>query len=277
MNFIIQCNHTSIQIRGERSIIMTITHKKSNFRDYLEKIIFDKEELEEIRVIISRVCSGIETPDQLKSKLLESRARILNDIADFTTFYIENKFQNKNLRTQEKSVNYFSSSDYKSRLIHHLKNQNIPKWLNSVRKCILSFDPLIRNKEKFVDEFWGRLEEYHKKKVGIQRENMPEKIRDLSFPKFIEEKLINLNKIRNKKVHQRYELSEEQEFAFYFSYFLLLTHKIFISFSGTPQYDNHMMQILKDFFISPLKGDLKLCSCILDAVNFYFERIKREV
>jgi hypothetical protein len=160
-------------------------------------------------------------------------------------------------------------------LIHHLKNLKIPKWINSIRKCILSFDPLIRNKEKFVDEFWGRLEEYHKI-VGIPRESMPEKIKDLCLPKFIEEKLINLNKIRNKKAHQRYELSEQDEFDFYYVYILLLTHKIYITFSGNPQYDNIMIQLLKEFFVSPLKGDSKLCSCIKEAVTVYFEYIGRE-
>lgn len=265
----------SIQIRDVCPKIMSIIHKKTHFREYLERIIFNQEELKEIRTLISGVCSGIQTPDQLKSRLLESRVRILNDIADFTEFYIEQKFQNSNLRSQEKKVVPYKVSDYRVRLIRHLKKQKIPKWLNSVKKCILSFDPLIRNKEKFVDEFWGRLEEYHKRTIGIQRDNMPDKIRDLNLPQFIEERLINLNKIRNKKVHQRYELSEQQEFSFYFTYFLLLSHKIDIGFSRNPQHDDSIKEILKDYFITPFEGDVKLCKCIKEAVNDYFEYIRR--
>ena len=256
---------------------MTILHEKTRFRDYLEQIIFRREELKEIKILISEVCEGNQPQEQLKSKLLEYRARMLNDIADFTDFYIEKIFQESNFRDSENKANLFTVSNFKAQLNHHLKTLDIPKWLDSVRKCILSYNPLIRNKEKFVDEFWGRLEEYHRSEIGIQRKSMPDKIKDFSFPQFLETKLIQLNMIRNKKSHQRYELTEQQEFAFYSSYFMLLSHRINTTFSQDPQFDDIMIQELKDYFAFPFKDDLRLCRCIRNAITHYFHHIRRGI
>ena len=56
--------------------------------DALERFIFHKEELREIGRLILQLQEGICTVDKLKSKILESRVRILNDITEFTKFFI---------------------------------------------------------------------------------------------------------------------------------------------------------------------------------------------
>ena len=68
---------------------MINTNEKAEFRDYLEKIIFSKEELKELAKNINQLNKGEISLDEYKTKLLESRVRILNDITEFLSFYIK--------------------------------------------------------------------------------------------------------------------------------------------------------------------------------------------
>jgi predicted DNA-binding ArsR family transcriptional regulator len=67
---------------------MTVIDELDQLADILEKFIFSKEELKEIGKIITQLQNGTCSPEQLKTKILESRVRILKDITEFSKFYI---------------------------------------------------------------------------------------------------------------------------------------------------------------------------------------------
>ena len=67
---------------------MTVIDELDQLTDVLEKFIFSKEELKEIGKIITQLQNGKCAPEQLKTKILESRVRILKDITEFSKFYI---------------------------------------------------------------------------------------------------------------------------------------------------------------------------------------------
>lgn len=253
---------------------MTLIYDRAKFRKYLEQIIFNKDELTKIRSLISKMPEKKQTIDQLKAKLIESRVRILDDVADFTDFYINKKLEVFTDQFQKKKNVLNEIPNFKETLFSHIENLNLPEWIESVRDCIPSFDPLIRNNEKFLISFWSRLEKYHKDNFGMPRDNMPEKIKDLCLPSALEKKLLYLNKIRNNRVHTLKELTEEHAFEFYRTYFIFLTYRIDTTFSRNPQLNDVMIQILMDYFTAPFKNDLKLCSCIKGAVRMYFQYIR---
>jgi len=70
----------------------------------------------------------------------------------------------------------------------------------------------IKHKFKFIARFFSNLENYHGIKCGEDRDKeMPVKIRELHFPLALEKALIKYNGIRNKCIHQEYELNREDK------------------------------------------------------------------
>jgi hypothetical protein len=65
--------------------------EQNQIAKYLEKIIFSKDELRELAKNITELMEGKISSDEYKTKLLESRVRILNDITEFSEFYIKSQ------------------------------------------------------------------------------------------------------------------------------------------------------------------------------------------
>lgn len=67
---------------------MTTQTEESEFNEALEKLIFQPKELKMIGKNVTQLLKSEIKPEEFKKILLESRARILNDIVDLTRFYI---------------------------------------------------------------------------------------------------------------------------------------------------------------------------------------------
>ncbi len=67
---------------------MTIQTEESEFNEALEKLIFQPKELKMIGKSITQLLRSEIKPEEFKNILLESRARILNDIVELTRFYL---------------------------------------------------------------------------------------------------------------------------------------------------------------------------------------------
>jgi hypothetical protein len=67
---------------------MTTQTEESEFNEALEKLIFQPKELKTIGKSMTKLLKNEIKPEEFKTILLESRARILNDIVDLTRFYI---------------------------------------------------------------------------------------------------------------------------------------------------------------------------------------------
>ncbi len=71
---------------------MTTQTEESEFNEALEKLIFQPKELKIIGKSITHLLKSEIKPEEFKTILLESRARILNDIVELTRFYINFTF-----------------------------------------------------------------------------------------------------------------------------------------------------------------------------------------
>lgn len=63
--------------------------KSQNYEQVVEKIVFDEEELEELKIIIRNFTEGKIEAKQLKQKLLLCRGRMVKDISNFLSFCID--------------------------------------------------------------------------------------------------------------------------------------------------------------------------------------------
>lgn len=68
---------------------MVNSHESEGFKQVVEKIVFDEEELEELKIAIRKFTEEKIQAKQLKQKLLQSRGRIVEDISNFLSFCID--------------------------------------------------------------------------------------------------------------------------------------------------------------------------------------------
>lgn len=68
---------------------MVKSQENKDFEQVIEKIVFDEEELEELKVTIRKFVEGQLQAKQLKQKLLESRGRMVKEISNFLSFCID--------------------------------------------------------------------------------------------------------------------------------------------------------------------------------------------
>ena len=78
---------------------MAKSQEPEDFEQVLEKIIFDEDELSELKNIVGEFTKGKVQPIQLKKKILLCRSRMLEDLKEFVLFYINSKKREKELET----------------------------------------------------------------------------------------------------------------------------------------------------------------------------------
>jgi len=65
------------------------SRESEGFEQVVEKIVFDEEELEELKIAIRHFTEGKIQAKQLKQKLLQSRGRMVKEISSFLDFCID--------------------------------------------------------------------------------------------------------------------------------------------------------------------------------------------
>ena len=83
---------------------MSKSQEIEDFEQVLEKIIFDEDELTELKNIVGEFAKGKIQPIQLKKRILLCRSRMLKDLKEFVLFYINSKKQEKELETLDFKV-----------------------------------------------------------------------------------------------------------------------------------------------------------------------------
>ena len=78
---------------------MAKSQEIEDFEQVLEKIIFDENELTELKIVVGEFAKGKVQPRQLKKEILICRSRILEDLKEFMLFYINSKKQEKERET----------------------------------------------------------------------------------------------------------------------------------------------------------------------------------
>jgi len=90
---------------------MAKSQEIEDFEQVLEKLIFDEDELTELKNIVAEFVKGKVQPRQLKKEILLCRSRMLEDLKEFVLFYINSKKQEKELET----VDFKLKQDLKER------------------------------------------------------------------------------------------------------------------------------------------------------------------
>ena len=95
----------------------------ANFENMVEKIIFDDNELENLKIAIKNFTEGKTTAKELKGLLLQCRGRMVEDITDFAFFFAEKR--TKNLLQAEKDKEQLpSTTKVESQLREEIREKN---------------------------------------------------------------------------------------------------------------------------------------------------------
>ena len=81
---------------------MAKSRESEGFEQVVEKIVFDEDELEELKIAIRHFTEGKIQAKQLKQKLLQSRGRMVEDISNFLSFCI-NRIRNDDQASENKN------------------------------------------------------------------------------------------------------------------------------------------------------------------------------
>ena len=68
---------------------MTKSQESGDFEQVVEKIVFDEEELEELKIMIRNFTEGKIQAKELKQKLIQNRGRMVKDFSNFLSFCVD--------------------------------------------------------------------------------------------------------------------------------------------------------------------------------------------
>ena len=103
--------------------MMEKSQEIANFENIIEKIIFEYEELEELKIAIKNFSEGKTSAKELKQLLLQCRSRMTEDVTYFISLFLENKIQTL-VQTQTNVENLQPSTKIESQLRKEIKEKN---------------------------------------------------------------------------------------------------------------------------------------------------------
>jgi len=65
------------------------SQESEDFKQVVEKIVFDEEELEELKITIRNFTEGKIQAKELKQKLIQNRGRMVKDFSNFLSFCLD--------------------------------------------------------------------------------------------------------------------------------------------------------------------------------------------
>ena len=68
---------------------MAKSQESEDFKQVVEKIVFDEEELEELKITIRNFTEGKIQAKELKQKLIQNRGRMVKDFSNFLSFCVD--------------------------------------------------------------------------------------------------------------------------------------------------------------------------------------------
>ena len=94
-----------------------------DFEHVLEKIIFDEDELNELKGVVGEFAKGKVQPRQLKQEILLCRSRILEVLKEFVLFYINSKKQEKELETVDSNKQIRQELEERNKFLEIIANR----------------------------------------------------------------------------------------------------------------------------------------------------------
>ncbi len=117
---------------------MITSQRSEDFEQVIEKIVFNEEELEELKIAIRNFTEGNIKAKQLKQKLLKSRGRMVKDISHFLSFCID-RIKNENITSEDNQPakkNQFKEPDIQLQQDLFEKNELLNIVANKVNNLV---------------------------------------------------------------------------------------------------------------------------------------------
>ncbi len=102
---------------------MERSQELANFEQVVEKIIFNDDELEELKIAIRNFTEGKISGKGLKHLLLQCRSRMVEEITDFGFFFAEKKTKQL-MQTLRNTQQTFSPTKVESQLKEEIEEKN---------------------------------------------------------------------------------------------------------------------------------------------------------
>ena len=120
---------------------MEKSQELANFEQVVEKIIFNEDELEKLKIAIKNFTEGKTSAKELKQLLLQCRGRMMEDITDFTFLFTERRIKDQ-LQTGKSIQQPSLPNEVESQLREEIKEKNellevVAKRVNKLIKIIL--------------------------------------------------------------------------------------------------------------------------------------------
>ena len=132
---------------------MEKSQELANFEQVVEKIIFNDDELEELKIAIRNFTEGKIGGKELKHLLLLCRGRMVEEITDFGFFFAE-KRSKKLMQTLRNTQQTSSPTKVESQLREEISEKN--KLLETVAERINGFVLNVKNKRSVDGEDLNR-------------------------------------------------------------------------------------------------------------------------
>ena len=135
---------------------MAKSQELANFEQVVEKIIFNDDELEELKIAIRNFTEGKTDEKKLKHLLLQCRGRMVEDITDFTFLFAEKRTQ-KLLHAKMNADVLPSSTKVESQLREEIKEKN--ELLETVAHRVNQLLSRISNEDSSEDQKSNSIED----------------------------------------------------------------------------------------------------------------------
>lgn len=103
---------------------MVKSQESEDYAQVIEKIVFDEEELEELKITIRNFTEGKIQAKELKQKLIQNRGRIVRDVSNFLSFCIERVQNNSRTHSQQEIIDSNQTEIIDNKLQKELTDSN---------------------------------------------------------------------------------------------------------------------------------------------------------
>jgi len=100
------------------------SQESEDYAQVIEKIVFDEEELEELKITIRNFTEGKIQAKELKQKLIQNRGRIVRDVSNFLSFCIERVQNNSRTHSQQEIIDSNQTEIIDNKLQKELTDSN---------------------------------------------------------------------------------------------------------------------------------------------------------
>jgi len=286
---------------------MAKSQEVEGFEKVLEEIVFNKAELEEIKIAVRNISKGEITAKQLKQNLLQCRGRIVEDVSNFLVYCLnrdnsnQSGLESEQLRREMMDKNELleivakriNSLVLKTKKESPAEADSLSMGLEETIKCEIERVFLVIRVEEWLDmcgyddykffvKLYPKLEELYKERFGESesfndnnkdgKNIMANKMVRLGFPEEVETLVLQYVAIRNIFQHSMNDISpsnlEQAQEAFVKVFAYLIVSNLDSKLLSNDR--ESFYSCLKDFFSEGLKNNPHFRKKLLERLKIVF-------